>query len=53
MLGVVTLGERLVDAHELHAAEPKAAPLEPGDDLADQAAGHAVGLDHDERAFHE
>ena len=35
----------------LHAAQHEAAALEAGDDLADEAAGHAVGLDHDERAL--
>ena len=53
VLGVVPLGEGAVDAQRLHAAQHEAAALEAGDDLADETAGDAVGLDHDERAFHE
>ena len=53
VLGVVPLGEGAVDAQRLHAAQHEAAPLEARDDLADETAGDAVGLDHDERAFHE
>jgi hypothetical protein len=52
VLGVVPLGEGAVDAQRLHAAQHETAPLEPRDDLADETAGDAVGLDHDERAFH-
>ena len=37
--------------HELHGHEPEALLLEPLDDVAHEAALHAVGLDHDEGAL--
>ena len=51
-VGVVLLGLLLADVLELHRAEVVAARLEAGDDLADEAALDAVGLDHDEGGLH-
>ena len=42
---------RLRDLQQSRAAQLEAAPLEAHDDLAGEAAPHAVGLDEDEGRF--
>ena len=51
-IGVVLLGVRLLDRHHLHGAEVESLLLEAGDDLTDEAALDAVGLDHDVSLLH-
>jgi len=51
VLGVVALGQLARNLHELHGDEAQAAPLKAGDDLADETALHAVGLDKNQGAF--
>ena len=52
VLGVVLLGQRLVDGAQLGGDEREALALEAADDLADQAALDGVGLAHDEGPVH-
>jgi hypothetical protein len=40
------------DVDEFHGHDFEAATLETMDNLANQAALHAIGLDHDKCAFH-
>ena len=51
-VGVVLLGVRLLHRHHLHAAEEETLGLEALDDLADETALDAVGLDHDVGLLH-
>src|SRR4051812_13927675 len=52
VLGVVALGEVLVDGHVLERDDAQALALEAGDDLAGQAARERVGLDEDQGPVH-
>lgn len=49
VLGVVLGGELLGDVHLLQGRELQTLALDAGDDLPDEAAGHAVGLDEYQR----
>ena len=51
VLGVVLAGRRFRDLQETRAPQLKAAALEASDDLAGEAAAHAVRLDEDESGF--
>ncbi len=51
MLGVVLLGGLAGQGAQLGGHEPQALGLQPADDLADEAAGDAVGLDQDQGAL--
>ena len=51
-VGVVLFGVRLLHRHHLHAAEEETLGLEALDDLADETALDAVGLDHDVSLLH-
>ena len=48
VLGVVRFGESAVDTHQLQRDEVQSTALETRDQLADEAALHAVGLDQDQ-----
>jgi hypothetical protein len=52
VLGVMLRGQVAAHRHQAHRHQPQALALEPGDDLARQAAGKGVGLDQDQRSFH-
>ena len=47
-VGVVLLSERVLHLHHLHGLQEEPLLLEPADDVANEPALHAVGLDHDE-----
>ena len=47
----MVLEKFLAGLHELHGDQPEPLLLEPLDDVAAEAALHAVGLDHDEGAL--
>src|SRR6185312_11714044 len=51
VLGVVLAGQLPVDRAQVHRDDVEALALDAGQDLADQLAAHAVGLDEDESAF--
>src|SRR5690349_8329669 len=51
VLGVVLAGQLAVDRAQVHRDDVEALALDAGQDLADQLAAHAVGLDEDESAF--
>ena len=51
MDGVVPLGERAIDVHELEPGDLEPALLVPREDATDQLALDAVGLDQDEGSF--
>ena len=51
VLGVVLLGQLAVDRAQLQRDEVEPLALDPGEDLADQPAPDAVGLDQDQGAF--
>jgi hypothetical protein len=46
-------GERPRNLHKLHAYDPQPARLETAQDFACQSALDCVGLDNDQRAFHD
>lgn len=52
-IGVVLLEQILRGPHELHGDQGEAFGLEAFDDLANHAALDAVGLHHQEGAFHD
>ena len=45
------LGVRFFDLHHLHASQEETFGFEAADDLADESALDAVGLDHDVGLF--
>ncbi|GAT02436.1 uncharacterized protein RMCFA_2548 [Mycolicibacterium fortuitum subsp. acetamidolyticum] len=47
MLGVVLLGQLDADVLQFQRGQGQALALDPGEDLPDQVALHAVGLDQD------
>src|SRR3954453_16345519 len=51
VLGVVLAGQLAIDRAQVHRDDVEALALDAGQDLADQLAAHAVGLDEDESAF--
>src|SRR4051794_24184215 len=51
VLGVVGLGDIAGQRAQFGGNQPQILALEPGDHLADQATGDAVGLDEDQSAF--
>ena len=50
--GIVAARKLVRHLHHLHADDLQAATLKAPDDITDQAALHAVGLDHHKSAFH-
>ena len=52
VLGVVLLAQGAVDLDELQGGDPQALGLEPLEDLADQPALDAIGLEDDQGALH-
>src|SRR5690606_38178651 len=52
VLLVVALGGLLVQGAQLKRDDPESLALDAGDDVADDVAAHAVGLDQDKGALH-
>ena len=48
---IVAKGQRLVDVEPANLLQIQTFSLKTGNDLADQASRHAVGLDHDKCVF--